>query len=500
METTERKCQRSSRPPGKHAPLQKHVPPFQTALAPRQHMGLSWKKRSPVGAGLQNTGNTCYLNATLQCLTHTGPLASHMLRRMPCHQKTCMMRVMQAHVRRAFQRSGDIIQPSDALGAGFHTHKQEDAHEFLLFLLDAMQKCQACGPEAFELPAEEQSLIREIFGGYWRSRIECLQCHSISDTLEPFLDITLEVAGAHSVAQALGRLVKPEELSGEDAYHCAACLHKVSASKTLTLQSASKVLILVLKRFSSWTGDKVDKEVHFPESLDMQPYMSQHTEGPLLYDLYAVLVHAGSSSHTGHYFSYIKAGNGQWYKMDDTKVTTCDASSALSQRAYILFYSQKSTDGERHPEDVFIGRDSVDNQAEEKEGRTPQPDRNKHSPLTLVEPQPDVPSTVLKEISLDQWKFFQDQNRPKSQLQLRKVEFTQDANLVVIHPSKHTDEMRRENHADKENSSPKTCCQNTTGQISRNQSQQPCEHTRARSHKRRNKQGKQGKKPLLVYS
>ncbi|KAM4815304.1 LOW QUALITY PROTEIN: uncharacterized protein RHO17_005089, partial [Thomomys bottae] len=316
------------------------------ALGPREHIPQSWEPPRTVAAGLKNTGNACYLNATLQCLTHTGPLASHMLAlrtsQMACQKTTCMMCVMQAHLERAFQHSGAIIQPC-ALGAGFHVHKQEDAHEFLMFILESMEKShQSCGM-GLDLAGREPGLIREIFGGSWRSQITCFQCQSTSDTFDPYLDITLDIAGAQSVEQALARLVEPEELAGEDAYHCGVCLHKVSASKTLTLHSASKVLILVLKRFSPLTGDKVDGLVRFPQRPDMQPYMSQPREGPLVYDLYAVLVHAGWSSHSGHYFSYIKAGNGQWYKMDDAKVSTCAVSSVLSQPAYVLFYSQEGS-------------------------------------------------------------------------------------------------------------------------------------------------------------
>lgn len=44
----------------------------------------------------------------------------------------------------------------------------------------------------------------------------------------------------------------------------------------------------------------------YPEFLNIRPYMSQNTGDPIMYGLYAVLVHSGYSCHAGHYYCYVK--------------------------------------------------------------------------------------------------------------------------------------------------------------------------------------------------
>lgn len=59
----------------------------QKILFPSERLSLKWTQVHRIGAGLQNLGNTCYLNSALQCLSYTAPLANYMLSRE--HSKTC---------------------------------------------------------------------------------------------------------------------------------------------------------------------------------------------------------------------------------------------------------------------------------------------------------------------------------------------------------------------------------------------------------------------------
>ncbi|XP_066238583.1 ubiquitin carboxyl-terminal hydrolase 17-like protein 6 [Saccopteryx leptura] len=436
---------------------------------------------SAVGAGLWNLGNTCYANAALQCLTHTPPLSSYMLSRRhsdTCRkQACCMLCAVEAHVTRALLHPGDVIQPSEGLLMGFHRHGQEDAHEFLMFTMHAMQ--EACLYECAQLdrPSEDPNLIRQIFGGTWRSQIECLHCHGVSDTLDPYLDIALDIQGARSVSQALDLLVKPDKLDGDNSYHCGVCLKKVPASKTLTLHTSSKVLILVLKWFSDFTGMKMEKEVHYPEHLDMRPYLSQQDAGPLAYELYAVLVHAGWTCHSGHYFCYIKAADGQWFKIDDTQVIACDVSSALSQRAYVLFYIQKNELG-RDAGSAFLSGEPRCRRTEHRVMGSTRwgPARHSHS----------MGEGSGRPTTLEEWRLFQKQFRPKPEFNLRKIECVLPANVAVIHQGTYRGGMPRCRSA-QESSLHGHPARGVLPQGTKDTGQVPCPRGRARANKRKKK-------------
>ncbi|KAM6230040.1 ubiquitin carboxyl-terminal hydrolase 42-like [Porphyrio hochstetteri] len=237
---------------------------------PSEQLCMEWQQRRAAGAGLCNAGNTCFLNSVLQCLTYTPPLTNYLLSRehsQSCHrQDFCVMCLMEAHVNKVLHSSGRHFTPT----------------EFLSVL----------PRKAFQRPVE----LLEVLFRSWRRRLLTTSSlgiaphfkHGMQEDAQEFLLYTLNA-------------MESSCLSGSSK-----CDKRVAASKECAVQQAPKVLTLCLKRFDDFTGRKVDKIMKYPEYLDLQPYVSDRAGEPLLYSLYAVLVHAGATCDAGHYFCFSK--------------------------------------------------------------------------------------------------------------------------------------------------------------------------------------------------
>ncbi|KAL6644646.1 hypothetical protein ACP70R_016254 [Stipagrostis hirtigluma subsp. patula] len=306
--------------------------------------------------GLHNLGNSCYANAVLQCLMFTRPLTTYLLEGL--HSKNCSKRewcfmcefeklIVEGKRRKTALSPTGILSHLHDIGSSFGPGKQEDAHEFLRYAIDAMQS--VCLKEARKggahRSAEETTLVQLIFGGYLRSKIKCSRCHVSSEQCERMLDLTVEIDGdISSLEEALERFTSTEVLDGENRYECSRCKSYERAKKKLTIAEAPNVLTIALKRYQSGKFGKISKAIRFPETLNMVRYMSSTDDNSPVYSLYAVVVHHDvmNAAFSGHYVCYVKDTQGKWFKADDSQVKPVSLDNVMSKCAYMLLYARCS--------------------------------------------------------------------------------------------------------------------------------------------------------------
>ncbi|KAG1366593.1 ubiquitin carboxyl-terminal hydrolase 15 [Cocos nucifera] len=306
--------------------------------------------------GFTNCGNSCYANAVLQCLAFTRPLTAYLLEGL--HSKTCPKTegcftcelerlLMMAKQGKSPLSPAGILSHLSNIGSSFSRGREEDAHEFLRYAIEAMQS--ACLKEARKNVTgqlvEDTTLIQLIFGGYLRSKIKCMRCQGKSEHCERMMDLTVEIHGdIGTLEEALSRFTSTEILDGENKYQCDRCKSYERAKKKLTILEAPNILTIALKRFQSGKFGKLNKSIRFPEYLDLARYMSGTDDKFPVYRLYAVVVHLDimNASFSGHYVCYVKDMQGKWYKIDDSMVIPVELERVLSKGAYMLLYARCS--------------------------------------------------------------------------------------------------------------------------------------------------------------
>lgn len=141
-----------------------------------------------------------------------------------------------------------------------------------------------------------------------------------------------------SVQSLLEYYLKPERLCGDNQYHCDKCNGLSDASRIFRINQPPARLVLTLKHFrydaTSQQRIKLLHRVQYDHVIKL---------GSVNYELYAAVVHCGSSVDSGHYYSYAKDGQA-WYNFNDSCVTKCvnaDLHNLVPpETPYILFYSR----------------------------------------------------------------------------------------------------------------------------------------------------------------
>uniref|UniRef100_A0A1B0EXF3 Ubiquitin carboxyl-terminal hydrolase n=1 Tax=Phlebotomus papatasi TaxID=29031 RepID=A0A1B0EXF3_PHLPP len=347
------------------------LPAPKRVLFARDSVQVGWRasgRKWQVGAGLINMGNTCYLNSTLQALFHVPAIANWLMaddsHRDKCEdlgggQGGCIICAM-ARTLISSQTSQSPIKPwlihskLRLVCKHFFPGRQEDAHEFLRYLVEAMEKAflgRVKNSRELDQYSKETTPLNQILGGYLRSTVRCLACGHVSTTFQHFEDLLLDIRKANTVEEALGGYFARERLE-DMGYKCEACKKKTSATKQFSLERAPVALCIQLKRFSM-AGTKLNKHVAIRSRLDLSSYSSGNRNGgssgsPLVYRLVAMVTHLGASQNCGHYTAIGLTDTGSYYHFDDSSVRPISLQNVLQTNAYIIFYELEDGQAKSH--------------------------------------------------------------------------------------------------------------------------------------------------------
>jgi len=99
------------------------------------------------------------------------------------------------------------------------------------------------------------------------------------------------------------------------------CQKKVRAYKRFLIHMPPNVLTLQLKRYvHDASGYKLNRHLNFSLQLDLHPFVTEAHDLSVMYKLYAVLVHYGITTTSGHYYCCVLAPSGRWFKINDATV------------------------------------------------------------------------------------------------------------------------------------------------------------------------------------
>jgi len=180
-------------------------------------------------AGLENLGNSCYMNCSLQCLSNIKEMTDYFIsqkylseinEKNPLGMKGKIAKKYAYLVKRLWlENKRDLAPYSLKIAVSkfqtmFHGQHQHDAQEFLFFLLDAIhedlnrvlekpytESIEAgnrtdleVGKESWEaFLKRNQSIIVDLMYGQYKSSIECSVCKNVSKNFESFSICSLPI-------------------------------------------------------------------------------------------------------------------------------------------------------------------------------------------------------------------------------------------------------------------------------------------------------------------
>lgn len=335
--------------------------------------------------GLENLGNTCFLNACMQVINNTYELNYFLdsdkykiFLKKDIPENTI---IEEWHDLRTVMWSGNgVVAPRKFvhnmqkvaelkkrdLFTGF---AQNDMPEFLQFFMECLHNSISrsvnihingdsenetdnlaikCYQMLKNIYSKEYSEIMDMFYGISFSELVSMKTKKrVAVVPESFFVIDLPVMSndknAKNIYECFDLFTEPEYLERDNAWYNEKTKEKEDVKKQYHFWNFPSIIVIALKRFTPDGTKKLVDLIDFPlENLDLSKYVKGYNSKSYKYDLYGVCNHVGGVSG-GHYTAFVKNSQNKWVHYNDHIVEKVEkAKVVVSPLAYCLFYRKKN--------------------------------------------------------------------------------------------------------------------------------------------------------------
>ena len=351
----------------------------------------------PHKAGLENVGQSCYMNATIECLSNVKSLSNYLLENYGRYnidnQPLCA--AYSSLLYELFHTKESSIKPKlfkeiiGKLNPLFEGNKAADAKDLIFFIIETLHKELITTPKTSnfneidflkqeENSRDEQKMLNDflnefranttkvsnIFYGINRSLMICNGCGITKYSFQTFNliifplkkvkeykirklcrynDLQLNLYDAFECESQM------EKLEGDNMIYCNNCRKLQSGINKNDIYGLPKILIIILNRGRN--NNDFNEEFKFDEYLDFTDKKICINENSYKkYYLSGIITHFGESGSSGHFIAYCRnsVDNSFFLCYNDafvSKVSILDSMvSKISERAeekrtpYILLY------------------------------------------------------------------------------------------------------------------------------------------------------------------